>query len=143
QGDLDVALGADEACVFVGVLEARPAALGSQFGTAAAGGEYVVVELVAEYRELAAHAAAGQAQERVEPEPGLLAEARVAHVVGVGGEVRSVGVELVEVGRAVGATRARAYAHLLRDQVQQPERAGERAEAAWPDGDPLAAGQHE
>src|SRR5690606_8102760 len=115
----------------------------TQLGTAAARGEDVVVELVAEHGDLAAHALAAQAQEGVEPEASLVPDAGIPHIVGVGGEVRAVGVQLVEVGRAVRAAGAHAHAYVLGQEVEQAERAGERAERARPDRDALAAGQHE
>src|SRR5690606_32179440 len=93
----------------------------------------VVVDAVAEPRDLAAEPVARDAQEDVQPEADLLLQIRVADLVRVGGQVWPLGEELARVRRAERARGARAEPEAAAEVIERADRRRCGAEVPRPD----------
>src|SRR5690606_17879880 len=115
---------ADQRRILVGELELPALADAPQLARVAR--EEIALHAVGEGGELAAYADTVHAQEDVRADARLLPIARVAHVVRVGREVRAVGVELVEIRRAVRAAHAAAEPQAVGPAVDRAQRRAQR-----------------
>ena len=119
KGPLELPFRAGETGVLVDELELPPLALPTQLALVPR--EDIPRHLVHIHRRLGPHPVALDASEELRPEPRLLPEARIPDVIGIRREMRSIGVELIEIRRPIGAAEARPKSHAVLEPVERAE----------------------